>query len=329
MGCKAEIKVRVTADGQFLEVRSLNELHNHELNKSVFRTLPQQRRLDSNDKENIANMLSVKSNNKMIQQKVMNQTGKFVLLKDIHNLCTKLKSSNNKDLTTLQSAVSHLSKCNGAYVKLVTKGNSELRGLYFQDARMRNIFQTYPQFLCIDATYKVNDLRMPLYVLLIENGNGQNEIVGMWLVSDETEEMMTEMIKLFKEQNPTWDQVQMVMSDKDFIEREVFKKELPQAKLKICLFHVLKTFRREITTDKIGANKGQRDNILEILQKIAYSNSLEQYETNRSLLLETQNTKAIEYFSQSWDPIKDQWVVGLATSCSLGNNTNNRLERIN
>ena len=92
---------------------------------------------------------------------------------------------------------------------------------------------------------------------------------------------------------------------------------------------MLKTFRREITTDKIGANKGQRDNILEILQKIAYSTSLEQYETNKSLLLETQNTKAIEYFSQSWDPIKDQWVVGLATSCSLGNNTNNRLESIN
>ena len=165
-------------------------------------------------------MLSVKANNKMIQQKVMNETGKFVLLKDIHNLRTKLKSSNNKDLTTLQSAISHLSKCNGAYVKLVTNESSELRGLYFQDARMCDISQTYPEFLCIDATYKVNDLRMPLYVLLIENGNGESEVVGMWLVADETEEMMTEMIKLFKEQNPNWDQVQTVMSDKDFIERE-------------------------------------------------------------------------------------------------------------
>ena len=59
MGCKAEIKVRATVDWQDLEVRSLNELHNHELNKAGFRTLPLQRRLDSNDKENIANMLSV------------------------------------------------------------------------------------------------------------------------------------------------------------------------------------------------------------------------------------------------------------------------------
>ena len=118
------------------------------------------------------------------------------------------------------------------------------------------------------------------------------------------------------------------MSDKVFVEKEVFKKELPQAKLKICLFHLLKTFRTEMTTENLGANKRKRDNILEILQKIAYSSTLEQYETNKPLLMETQNTQATEYFSQSWDPIKDQWVIGLATLCSLGN-TNNRLESIN
>ncbi|KAH3718202.1 hypothetical protein DPMN_061001 [Dreissena polymorpha] len=56
---------------------------------------------------------------------------------------------------------------------------------------MRDLFQTYPGFLCKDATNKVNDFRMPLYVLLIEHGNGQSEVVGMWLVADETEEMIT------------------------------------------------------------------------------------------------------------------------------------------
>ena len=38
---------------------------------------------------------------------------------------------------------------------------------------MRDIFHTHHKFLFIDTTYKVNDLRMPLYILLIENGNGQ------------------------------------------------------------------------------------------------------------------------------------------------------------
>ena len=39
----------------------------------------------------------------------------------------------------------------------------------------------------------------------IENGNGQSELVGMWLVADETEEKMPEMVRLhvIKEQNPS------------------------------------------------------------------------------------------------------------------------------
>ncbi|KAH3772447.1 hypothetical protein DPMN_173785 [Dreissena polymorpha] len=239
MGCKAEIKVRASADAQFLEVGSLNELHKHETNNAVFRTLPQQRQLETHEKDNIANMLSVKANNKMITQQVMNETGKFLLLKDIHNLHAKLKST-TKDVTTLQSAVDHLSKCNGAYVKLVKNENSELRELYFQDARMRDIFQAYPEFLCIDATYKVNDLRMPMCIFLIENGNGQSEVVGMWSVADETEEMMTKKVRLFKEQNPSWDKVQTVRSEKDFVERERYlRKSCPKRSSKSACFMCL------------------------------------------------------------------------------------------
>ena len=51
--------VRASADAQCLEVRSLNVLHNHETNNAMFRTLPLQRRLETSDKENIANMLRV------------------------------------------------------------------------------------------------------------------------------------------------------------------------------------------------------------------------------------------------------------------------------
>ena len=68
----------------------------------------------------------------------------------------------NSDVTTLQAAVDPFSKSNGAYVKLLTTEGSELRGIFFQDARMRETFEAYPELLCIDAIYKVNDVRMPL-----------------------------------------------------------------------------------------------------------------------------------------------------------------------
>ena len=135
MGCKAEVRFIASKDGQHLVLQTLNEIHNHEINHEVFRNLPQQRRLDSQDKENISETLSLKANRKMIQQRLMSQTGKVVLLKDIHNLKNAVKNVNT-EVTTLQAAVDHFSKSNGAYVKLLTTAERELRGIFFQDARM-------------------------------------------------------------------------------------------------------------------------------------------------------------------------------------------------
>ncbi|KAH3715749.1 hypothetical protein DPMN_058461 [Dreissena polymorpha] len=107
----------------------------------------------------------------------------------------------------------------GAFVKVISNEDNEMRGLFYQDARMRKTFEAYPEFVCIDATYKVNDLRMPLHIMLVTNGNGQSEIVALWLVTDETEGMITQMVPLFQEYNPAWANVKTVMSDKDFVER--------------------------------------------------------------------------------------------------------------
>ena len=183
--------------------------------------------------------------------------------------------------------------------------------------------------MCVDATYKVNDLRMPLYLLIVENGNGQSEIVGIWVVANESEETIQAMVDIFKDQNSKWTDVKTVMADKDFVEREVFSNSFPDAKLRICLFHVLRTFRREITAEKMGVTKLQRDSLLDTFQKLAYSRNLDEYETNKKLLQDKKISAADSYFRNSWDSIKEQWAIGLSESESLGNRTNNRVESLN
>jgi len=59
---------------------------------------------------------------------------------------------------------------------------------------MRDTFRTYPELLFIDATYKLNDLRMPLYVFLAVDGNGENEIVCLWIVQSEDKETITTLL---------------------------------------------------------------------------------------------------------------------------------------
>ena len=60
------------------------------------------------------------------------------------------------------------------------------------------------------------------------DGNGQGEIVVIFLTAVETEKAITEMVQSFKVANPRWTETKVVMSDKDFNERSVFRKEFPE-----------------------------------------------------------------------------------------------------
>lgn len=69
--------------------------------------------------------------------------------------------------------------------------NIVLLGIYFQDQQMKNILNAYPEMICVDATYKLLELRFPVYIILIEDGNGQSEVVAVFLLQEETEESLT------------------------------------------------------------------------------------------------------------------------------------------
>ena len=54
-------------------------------------------------------------------------------------------------------------------------------------------------------------------------------------------------------------------------ECDVIREKLPGAAIQICLFHALRTFWREVTTEKLGICSDERLVCLEILQKMAYA----------------------------------------------------------
>ena len=105
-------------------------------------------------------------------------------------------------------------------MNLFTNEQKIFTGLFFQDAGMKYNFECYPEVLMVDATYKLNELRMPLYLMMVIDGNGQSEIVAMFLTLVETKQAITNMFRLFKEVNPAWQRVGVVITDKDFTERQ-------------------------------------------------------------------------------------------------------------
>lgn len=179
-------------------------------------------------------------------------------------------------------------------------------GILFQDSIMKSSFSSYPELLMIDATYKLNELRMPLYLMIVLDSNGQSEIVASFLTSVETEVAILKMVKSFKLHNANWSATKAIVTDKDFTERNVFKKEFPSASLVICLFHALQSLRREITCDKLGLLPGERDHALELMSLLAYSSSEQEYEENYKQLKLSGLRSVIEYYDMNWHPIRYQ-----------------------
>ena len=152
----------------------------------------------------------------------------------------------------------------GATIELLIKEGDQFQGIFIQDREMQQVFSAYPEILFIDATYKLLELRFPVYVVLVEDGNGQSEIAALFLLMEETEESISCMVEAFKKHNSDWKSVRVIMSDMDMSERSVFAAAFPEAHLLICLFHTFRTFRREVVVGKMGITPGQRNYCLEI-----------------------------------------------------------------
>ena len=80
---------------------------------------------------------------------------------------------------------------------------------------------------------------------MVVDGNGESEVIALWLVSSEDESTISFLMDVFKKYNDTGN-TRCVMADKDMNERSIITEKLPSASLLICLFHTLRTFRREI-----------------------------------------------------------------------------------
>ena len=163
-------------------------------------------------------------------------------------------------------------------MEIYSDKDKNFKGLFFQDQQMKEAFQAYPELVCIDATYKLLELGLPVYLMLCEDSNGQSEIVAVCLLVTEDANSMTWMANTFKKHNADWKRIRVLMADKDIGERDVLKQSLPNASVLICLFHTLRSFRREITCEKMGITSGQRTLCLDLVQKMAYASSEAEYD---------------------------------------------------
>ena len=146
----------------------------------------------------------------------------------------------------------------GCTVEVYCDKEKNFKGCFFQDGQMKEAFHAYPEIVFIDATYKLLELGLPTYLTLSEDSNGQSEITSVCLLVSEDAESMKWMIDVFKKHNSEWTRIRVVMGDKDIGEQDVIKQCFPNSSVLICLFHTLRSFRREITCEKQEYHLGRK-----------------------------------------------------------------------
>ena len=119
---------------------------------------------------------------------------------------------------------------------------------------------------------------------------------------------------------------QVIITDKDFGERQVFREVLPHVNLQLCLFHVLKVFRKEIP-EKDKLTSDQKQTILKHLDALAQATSPSNFEELYNFFLVDATPNVISYIEKNWLPIKNEWVSCFKNKVfNLGETTNNRAE---
>lgn len=84
---------------------------------------------------------------------------------------------------------------------------------------MQHLYAKYPELVLYDATYKLNNRDMPLFTQCVVDGNGETELVSLFICKSESREGIGAMLEVFKALNPKCTETAVIIGDKDFADR--------------------------------------------------------------------------------------------------------------
>ena len=184
------IYVRVNKDADHMYIARSCHTHNHETSQTLFQHYPENRNLDGKEQSSIENMMNLKVKAHVMCAELRTTTGKAITHKDVHNLRAKFNKERKgllSDEAYLLQELKNISHSDvGAITQVRTNENGEVFAVYLQTSYMQKVFRKFPELCFLDGTYKTNYYRMPLYTIMVEDGNGVSIPVVHFWVADET-----------------------------------------------------------------------------------------------------------------------------------------------
>jgi hypothetical protein len=211
-------------------------------------------------------------------------------------------------------------------VSIMTDENGTLDALFLQNLQMKTWYESFPEVLHIDTTFKVNIERYLLFVMLVQNSNLNGVPVGFALVRAETDCTVKFILDEFTKKSDIT-KTQVIMVDKDLDNIKIIKQIFINAKVFLCTFHVLKYMKTKIFENIKESN--ERVNCIKYFRELLYTDK-DDDEYYIKKLKKHGTTSFDSYLEKNWLNCKEMWQIKYRKNLlCFDTNTNNHLERYN
>lgn len=179
---------------------------------------------------------------------------------------------------------------------------------------MKEAFRSFPEVLIVDATYRTNKLRVPLFVFIVQDGNGGSQVVTYAFVASEQQHVVSQLLATFVQGNPDTANPKVVVVDKDFTEISAIRTTFPDSPaIQPCQFHVKKAFRA--AAGQLSKSVGERDQVMSSFDEMVHASTACQYDEAVPEFGRFATPAVLEYFKKNWRSIPEIWVQHI---CDLG-----------
>ena len=325
--CPFRIHTCFNTEHEVFMVTSSKLKHNHEISEEIFELIyPQNRKLDHDDRERLKGDLKLQANPRLVLEKYRTETGKKLLLKDVHNIKGELLTK-EKDLAKEidQIAKRFAAEENGNTIQILVDESKELNGVFIQSAYGKKLFNQNSSCFQMDGTYCTNLSKYSLYLILNQDKTCVGRIIAAYLTRNEDSLSIGNFLELFKQQNDT-SKLQTVVIDKDPCKIKALEENFTNIKIIYCYFHNINNIDAALRSDP----PLKRFQILNLFKAMSKTTSIEDFNEYAKKIKEIASEKFYTYFSNFWLNCKERWAgFSDAIKNTNGVNTNARIEAKN
>ena len=205
-GCQFEIQFVYDSGLNAYIVKKCYTSHNHQIGPTIAKHYPSSHLLTTTECQEAINLLEVGGNTTLVCNYLERKTGKVITNQDIQNMQRKYTYYNNADEEKVFSLLQNFLKANGNVTcAVLDERETTIELLYIQSHVQRQCFERFPELIMVDGTYKINNIGMALYDILVEDGCDDSRVIAYCFVAQETKISIVNFLQIFKKYIPKWE----------------------------------------------------------------------------------------------------------------------------